>query len=79
MNLPDWLVKEAWEDFVRMRKAIKKPLTERAMIRSLKKLDALRKEGQDPNAVLDQSVDCCWMDLYPVKNREVTGIQEDYV
>lgn len=65
--LPPFIDPESWEDFVAMRKKIKKPLTERAAVRALAKLYALKEAGHDPNASLTQSADFYWQDLYEPK------------
>ena len=57
----------ALREFSEMRTRVKAPLTDAAKTRLLSKL----KREFDPNewvAVLDQSVDKCWKDIYPVKN-----------
>lgn len=66
-ELPEWVPVEAWEEFVKMRKGIKKPMTEYASKLMLKKLDGLRRAGHDPQAVLDQSILKCWLDIFPVR------------
>lgn len=73
--LPDWLSKTDWDDFISMRKKIKKPLTGRAMELVLKKLDKFRQAGHDPTAVLQNSIINCWQDVYePRGNRnEING------
>lgn len=70
LPLPQWIDPEAWEEFVNMRKKIKKPLTEGAAVRALKKLYALKEAGHDPNASLLQSADFYWQDLYEPKETE---------
>lgn len=69
-GLPDWLPTTEWDDFLRMRVRIKKPMTELAMARAITELERLRGEGQDAAGVLRQSVDHCWLGLFPVKVRE---------
>lgn len=71
-----WLPKDAWQDWLAMRKKMKKPLTDRAMTRAIKKLTELRAQGHDPEKVLDQSVTNCWIDLYPLK--ETTNGSTNY-
>ncbi|MDE2104340.1 MAG: hypothetical protein KGL39_44290 [Patescibacteria group bacterium] len=66
-ELPDWVPLEAWQEWLAMRRRIRKPLVgPRAARRALTKLDQLRAEGQDLADVLDQSSQNCWTDVYPV-------------
>lgn len=69
MTLPDWIPAEAWASFTAMRKKLKKPMSDGAVTRMINKLDGLRAEGQDLTAVLNQSEDKCWLDVFPVKER----------
>ncbi len=66
-QLPDWINPESWDGFVEMRRKIKKPLTDRAMTLAIGKLEELRRQGQDPNKVLDQSTLHNWQGLFAVK------------
>lgn len=83
-NLPDWIPKEAWDGFVEMRKKAKSPFTERALNLAISELDKLRSQGQDPAAVLNQSVMNGWKGLFPIKLQEAqngkhTGLtKKDY-
>lgn len=78
--LPDWLPLDAWNGWIEMRKARKKPLTERAMQRALNKLDDMRQAGQDIAEVLDRSTMNNWLDIYEIKgamnngNRKADGV-----
>lgn len=63
---PDWIPRREWDGFVEMRTRIKKPLTDLAMERAVSKLDELRKAGDDPAAVLEQSIFHCWQKLLPL-------------
>lgn len=65
----------AFIDFVDMRKAIKKPMTERAItlaMNKLKKLSAIPFSDSMDNdlaiQILEQSTMNCWQDLYPLKD-----------
>lgn len=66
-GLPEWIPAEQWADFVAHRKAKKSKLTDLAITKLINKLDALRKEGNDLAAVLDQSVANDWTGVFPVK------------
>lgn len=59
----------ALKDFEKMRKAIKKPMTDRAKQMLVNKL---RKEFSPENwiAVLEQSINRCWTDIYALKDQE---------
>ncbi len=65
--LPDWIPADVWGGFVAMRKELRKPLTMNARTLMVLKLIKLREQGQDPRAVLEQSIARSWTDLYPVK------------
>ena len=67
---PDWIPSEPWAGFVEMRKKIRAPLTERALVLAVGELERLRRAGEDPAAVLNQSVFRGWKGLFPVKPDE---------
>ena len=67
--LPEWLDSEIWQEFKQMRGKIKKPMTKRAEILLLSKLDRLRTSGNSPNEVLEQSIVNCWQDVYEIKQQ----------
>lgn len=63
---------EALRDFEKMRKSIKKPMTDRAKTMLVNKL---QREIQ-PSIwihVLDQSIKNCWLDVYPLKEQRDTA------
>ena len=68
-DLPDWMPVAAWLGWVEMRKVKKKPLTARATMKAINKLDAMRQAGQDIVAVLDRSTLNCWADIYEIKGQ----------
>lgn len=61
---------KSWKAYVEMRKMIKKPMTDYAMNLRVKDLFKLMEKGEDPIAVLNQSVSSSYQDLYPVKNKQ---------
>lgn len=69
IDLPDWIPVEAWDGWLEMRRAKKCPPTARAMTLAIRDLDRLRAEGDDPEAVLDQSTVNGWRGLFRLKNR----------
>ncbi len=65
--LPDWMPIDAWNGFIEMRKKIRKPMTARAIKLTISKLDELKKSGNDPEMVLDQSTQRDWAGVFAVK------------
>jgi hypothetical protein len=62
---PDWLPKGAWNAWEEMRLARGKPLTPRARVIAIRKLDELRATGHDPQAILEEATLKQWFDLSP--------------
>ena len=58
---------ETLQDFEKMRKSIKKPMTERAWKILFSKLDELSPDISGKIAVLNQSIEHCWQTVYPLK------------
>jgi hypothetical protein len=65
--VPDWLPAEAWAAFVAHRKALRKPLTAQAAKLAIAKVDELRRQGHEPQAVLEQSILAGWQGLFPLR------------
>lgn len=61
-------VRSAFDDFAKMRKTkLKKPMTDNAVKRMLNKLNSLSTDESTQIAILNQSEDNCWLDIYPLK------------
>ena len=61
-------VRSAFDDFAKMRKTkLKKPMTDNAVKRMLNKLNSLSSDESIQIAILNQSEDNCWLDIYPLK------------
>jgi len=74
IQLPDWLPRESWVDWVEHRIAVKAPMTERAAQLQVRHLERLRAAGNDPVAVIEQSVRSGkWTDLYPLRDQQQRG------
>lgn len=73
--LPEWVPEEDWADFVGMRQEIKKPLTDRAKTLAVKTLGELKNAGNEPSAVLRQSILNSWSGLFEVKNKPQRKLQ----
>lgn len=66
--LPDWLPLEAWDMWSRFRqKKSGSAWTEDAKRLSLATLKRLFAEGNDPTAVIEQSIERGWTGLFPLK------------
>lgn len=73
-EIPDWVPVEAWNGFIEMRRRKKANPTPRAVSLLLKEIEKLRRKGNDPGAVLDQSTVKNWTDVYALKdNRNGSG------
>lgn len=58
----------AIKDFAKFRKAIKAPLTDRALQLCLNKLDKLADKDDMKIAILEQSIERGWKGLFPLKD-----------
>ena len=67
VELPDWLNKTDWNDFVEMRKKLKKPMTDRAVKLMLSKLETMKNKGINTSEVLQKSILANWSDVYEPK------------
>lgn len=55
-------------DFMKMRKSIKKPVTERALKGILNKLDKLATTDDIKIKILENSIENCWQGVFPLKD-----------
>jgi hypothetical protein len=70
VQYPMWLPQEAWREYLKMRKRIKKPLTEYGEKIALNKLERLKTAGHDPQTVLDNSIFNSWAGVFEPKAME---------
>lgn len=76
-EIPGWVPKPEWDDFLDMRKRIRKPPTERAKGLLVDELQRLRDDGHDPMLILKNSTRNNWQDLYePRETRTANGRSE---
>lgn len=66
-DLPDWIPADEWGGYERMRKTIRKPLTPDARKLAFNELAKLKSAGNDPAAVLNQSILNSWQGLFELK------------
>lgn len=64
---PDWIPIEPWNEFVAMRKRIKKPLTDYATKLAIGKLIKLKDAGQDLTEVINESILRQWDTFWPIR------------
>lgn len=63
-------LQQALKEFVKLRKALKSPLTDRALTLSFNKLDKLATDDETKIAIINQSIERGWKGLFPLKKEE---------
>lgn len=61
---------EAIRDFMKMRKSIKKPLTDRALKTILNKLDKFGRNDFEKILILENSIEHCWQSVFELKENK---------
>lgn len=61
---------ESIKSFIKLRKALKAPLTDRALELNLKKLDKFASNDEEKIAVIEQSIERGWKGLFALKSDE---------
>lgn len=64
-NNIDWIEQEIWEEWIDFKIKRKTAISERALNSNIKKLESIGKASA--GAVLAQSMDCGWTDIFPLK------------
>ena len=62
---------EAIKDFIKMRKTIKKPITDRGLKMILNKLDQYGDNDLEKIEILENSIMNCWQGVFELKNKKV--------
>lgn len=75
--IPSFIKQENWDDFVAMRKEIKKPLTETAAKRLIKKLTEFDANGFDANDSLDNSIMSQYQGVFEKGRKQQSNYQVD--
>jgi len=76
LEIPNWIDVNDWKDFLAMRKAIRKPMTPRAIKMMFSKLEQMKKKGIDVSQVLQRSILNNWSDVYEPKVQAVQTTME---
>jgi len=72
-TLPAWVPAGAWDDYLTMRRRIRKPMTDRAKELACEKLHELEQQGHRAEDVLNQSIMNSWQGLFPVRGNQPGG------
>lgn len=75
-NIQDESVKQEIYEFIKMRKLIKKPLTDRALKLLISKLKKLSSNPVEQVQILDNSIMNNWQGIFPLKNN--SSYQNNY-
>lgn len=79
IGVPDEL-KTAFMEFAEMREAKKKPImTENTVTRILNRLEKFASSTDEKIAILNQSTDHCWIDVYELKDKPKKGTGNPYL
>ena len=64
-SVPDFINQDLFGQYIEMREKIKKPMTGNAIKLAYRKLEKLKEQGHDPNAVLEHSIFNSYQGLWP--------------
>lgn len=65
------------KDFLKMRKSIKKPMTDRALKIMLGKLDKYADTPQKKIMILENSIENSWQGVFPLKEEDIPGCKQE--
>lgn len=68
--IADFELREILLEFIKMRKLIKKPMTNYALERLIKKLLSLSANSDERKQILINSITNGWQDIYPIKKEQ---------
>ena len=70
--------RDAVDEYIKMRKFIKKPMTDHALELALNNLDKLASSEEEQIAILEQSISNSWQGLFPLKKAEIVSNNEKH-
>ena len=71
--IPEWIKKETWDAFIEMRKSLKAKPTTKAVELIISKLRIYKNNGQDPNSILEQSIENNWKGVFALREDRYAG------
>ena len=78
LRVKDEQVKTTIYEFIKMRKLIKKPMTNRALELMIGKLQRIADNPQTAVEILEQSIMNNWQDIYELKNKKKASYGDGY-
>lgn len=69
-------LEDTYRDFIDMRKAIKKPMTTRALELLIKSVEKLTNLEAEKIAILNQSIEHSWQTVYPLKKENEKTVKQ---
>lgn len=76
-NSIDWISQDIWNEWIDYKRKVKASVTQRAIASNIKKLESFGRA--DANAVLAQSLDAGWKDVFPLRNKTQESAQEAFL
>lgn len=70
IDIPSWIKKELWTEFLQHRKSMKSPMTELAQKKAFTALEKMKGQGQNIEEVINNSIVNGWKGLFPIKEYE---------
>lgn len=71
-------LKKTIYEFIKMRKLIKKPMTDYALKQMITKLLKLASDVPTQIKILQQSIECCWQGIFPLKEQHTSKDNDDW-
>ena len=75
-ELPSWLPKDTWAEYLAHRRAKRAKMTPKAMDLAIKQLEKFRDAGHNPVKIVEQSILHGWTGLFQPKNAESNAYED---
>lgn len=70
LEIPLWIDRNLWEEFLKVRKSLKAVHSEIALKSIIKKLTEYKAEGYNPNEIILKSIRSSWKDVFKPSSKE---------